>query len=249
MRESTPAIQVDGLSVAYGHVPVLWKVDFCVPSGIVMGLVGPNGAGKSSLIKAILGLVPTLEGTVRVLGEPFHPKRQVVGYVPQRSDIDWDFPTTVLDLVMMGTYGRLGWFGRPGAKEREESMEALRRVEMDDLQSRQIGELSGGQQQRAFLARAFVQDAPILFLDEPFAGVDMKTERSIVQLLHQLRDEGKTIIVVQHDLKTIDQYVDHVTLVNRKIVSSGPVTTACTPELVEAAYGGSVNLESGDQIG
>lgn len=242
MTDPVPAIQVDGLSVAYAAKPVLWKVDFCVPAGIVMGLVGPNGAGKSTLLKAVLGLVPKLEGKVSIFGEPFRPKRQVIGYVPQRSTIDWDFPTTVLDLVTMGTYGRLGWFGRPGKAEREQAMDALERVELLDLKSRQIGELSGGQQQRAFLARAFVQDAPILFLDEPFAGVDMKTERSIVGLLHGLRDEGKTIVVVQHDLNTVSKYLDQVTLVNGRVVSSGPVDVACTAELVEEAYGGSIDL-------
>ncbi|MEL6105866.1 MAG: metal ABC transporter ATP-binding protein [Planctomycetota bacterium] len=237
MLEQREAIAVDGLTVAYHSKPVLWDVSLRVTSGILMGLVGPNGAGKSTLLKAILGLVKPLTGRVLVLDEPFRRERQLVGYVPQRSTIDWDFPTTVLDLVLMGTYGRLGWFGRVGRKQHEAAQIALERVEMQDLQSRQISELSGGQQQRAFLARAFVQDAPILFLDEPFVGVDVKTERSIVKLLHQLRDTGKTVVVVQHDLNTVGEYLDHVTLINRTVISSGPVGEAFTPELIEQAYG------------
>lgn len=242
MSETSPAIQVNGLTVAYDSKPVLWNVEVTVATGIMMGLVGPNGAGKSTLLKSILGLVPKLTGRVSVFGEPYAVKRQQIGYVPQRSTIDWDFPTTVLDLVLMGTYGRLSWWRRPGSRERDQARSALERVEMMDFQDRQISELSGGQQQRAFLARAFVQDTPILFLDEPFAGVDIKTERSIVALLHQLRDEGKTIVVVQHDLNTVGQYLDQVTLVNQKIISSGPIEQAFTPELVEKAYGGAVEI-------
>ena len=237
ISSANAAIAVEGLTVAYHSKPVLWDVNLNVASGILMGLVGPNGAGKSTLLKAILGLVRPLTGRVLVFDEPFRADRQLVGYVPQRTTIDWDFPTTVLDLVLMGTYGRLGWFGRVGKKQRDAAFQALERVELLDLKSRQISELSGGQQQRAFLARAFVQDAPVLFLDEPFAGVDVKTERSIVRLLHELRDGGKTVVVVQHDLSTVGEYLDHVTLINRTIVSSGPVGDAFTPELVERAYG------------
>lgn len=240
MLEHRAAIAVEGLTVAYHSKPVLWDVSLRVTSGILMGLVGPNGAGKSTLLKAILGLVKPLTGRVLVFDQPFGREKQLVGYVPQRSAIDWDFPTTVLDLVLMGTYGRLGWFGRVGREQRDAAQQALERVEMQDLQSRQISELSGGQQQRAFLARAFVQDAPILFLDEPFAGVDVKTERSIVRLLHELRDAGKTVVVVQHDLSTVGEYLDHVTLINRTVVSSGPVGEAFTPELIEQAYGGKI---------
>ncbi|MEO1525762.1 MAG: metal ABC transporter ATP-binding protein [Planctomycetota bacterium] len=237
MAEPRAAIDVEGLTVAYHSKPVLWDVSLEIASGVLMGLVGPNGAGKSTLLKAILGLVRPLTGRVLIQGAPLQRDRQLVGYVPQRSTIDWDFPTTVLDLVLMGTYGQLGWFGRVGRKQREAAQTALERVELQDFQSRQISELSGGQQQRAFLARAFVQDAPILFLDEPFAGVDVKTERSIVRLLHEQRDAGKTVVVVQHDLNTVGEYLDQVTLINRTIVSSGSVESAFTPELIEKAYG------------
>ena len=243
MKEK-PALSIQGLTVAYDAKPVLWDVDLTVPSGVVMGIVGPNGAGKSTLLKATLGLVPRLSGQVNFFGHPLSRNRNKIGYVPQRASIDWDFPINVMDLVLMGTYGRLGWFRRPGKQERLDASTALEKVELLDLRDRQISELSGGQQQRAFLARAFVQDAPIYFLDEPFAAVDAVTEKAIVNLLHSLRDEGKTLLVVQHDLTTIRRYVDQVTLVNREIISSGPVSEAFQQTFVEQAYGGPVEMGS-----
>lgn len=248
MTELAPAIEVKNLAVAYDSQPVLWGINLVIPQGVVMGLVGPNGAGKSTLLKSILGLTPKLNGEISVLGKPFASNRKQIGYVPQRSAIDWDFPTTVLDLVMMGTYGRLGWFRRPGKKEKADSMSAIARVGIQDFADRQISELSGGQQQRAFLARAFVQDAPIYFLDEPFAGVDIKTEREIVKLLHELRDQGKTIVVVQHDLNTVGKYLDQITLINQKIVASGDVESAFTDELIEATYSGKSRIKLFDDI-
>ena len=218
MTHKIPAIEVKNLTVAYGASPVLWDVDLLIEQQVVMGLVGPNGAGKSTLLKSILGLTPKLDGMISVLGKPFESDRKQISYVPQRSTIDWDFPTTVLDLVMMGTYGRLGWFRNPGKKEKSDSMAALEKLSMQDFAKRQISELSGGQQQRAFLARAFVQDAPIYFLDEPFAGVDVTTERAIVDFLHELRDNGKTIVVVQHDLNTVGKYLDQITLINQSVI-------------------------------
>ncbi|MCL4134026.1 UNVERIFIED_CONTAM: hypothetical protein GTU68_013751 [Idotea baltica] len=201
-----------------------------------MGLVGPNGAGKSTLLKSVLDLTPRLAGEVSILGKPFAKNRQQVGYVPQKSSIDWDFPTTVLDLVIMGTYGRLGWFRRPGRKEKADSMAALEKLEMVEFAGRQISELSGGQQQRAFLARAFVQDAPIYFLDEPFTGVDAATEKAIVELLHELRDRGKTLVVVQHDLNTVGEYLDEVTLINQRVVASGKVSDVFCKRLIDETY-------------
>jgi manganese/zinc/iron transport system ATP- binding protein len=235
---TVPAIQVEKLTVTYDAEPVLWDIDLTVPQRVVMGLVGPNGAGKSTLLKSILDLTPKLAGQIKVLGQPFAANRKAIGYVPQRSSIDWDFPTTVLDLVVMGTYGRLGWFRRPGERERADAMAALKRLGMDAYAERQINELSGGQQQRAFLARAFVQDAPIYFLDEPFAGVDVPTEKLIVQLLHELRDEGKTIVVVQHDLKTVGEYLDQVSLINQTLVASGDVESSFSDQLIEETYSG-----------
>ena len=240
-----PALDIKGLTVAYDANPVLWDVDLTVPAGVMMGLVGPNGAGKSTLLKAVLGLVPRLTGETLVFGKPAAADRKQIGYVPQRTSIDWDFPTSVLDLVLMGTYGRLGWIRRPGAKEKRDAKAALEKVEIGDLADRQISELSGGQQQRAFLARAFVQDAPMFFLDEPFAGVDVTTEAAIVKLLHELRNQGKTIVVVHHDLSTVGEYLDQVTLINRKVISTGEVCDAFEPAFIEAAYGGKVRRLSG----
>lgn len=233
---STPAIEVRNLTVTYDRTPVLSQIDLAIRSGVVMGLVGPNGAGKSTLLKAILNLVPKRTGEISIMGKPQERNRGLVSYVPQRSAIDWDFPTDVLDVVMMGTYGRLGWFRRPGKRERQESMEALARLEMDHLADRQIGQLSGGQQQRVFLARAFVQNAPILFFDEPFTGVDAVTEKIIIDCVHEMRDNGKTIVVVQHDLNTIGTYLDEVTLINQRIVASGNTEKTFCQAAIDETY-------------
>lgn len=240
---TTPAIDVRNLTVAYDANPVLWDINLTIGQQVVMGLVGPNGAGKSTLLKSILDLTPRLAGDISVLGKPFAANRKQIGYMPQRSTIDWDFPITVLDLVQMGTYGRLGWFRRPGRKEKEDSRVALEKLSIGHLADRQISELSGGQQQRAFLARAFVQDAPIYFLDEPFAGVDVTTEKAIVEFLHELRDQGKTIVVVQHDLETVSEYLDQVTLINQQVVASGDVNNVFTPEMIEATFSGRCRFE------
>ena len=236
MTNSIPAVEIKNLTVAYDANPVLWDVDLLIEQQVVMGLVGPNGAGKSTLLKSVLGLTPRLAGEICVMGQPFESNRKLISYVPQRSTIDWDFPTTVLDLVMMGTYGRLGWFRRPSRQEKADSMAALEKLSMQDFANRQISELSGGQQQRAFLARSFVQNAPIYFLDEPFAGVDVTTERAIVDFLHELRDQGKTIVVVQHDLSTVGKYLDQVTLINQSIVASGNVSEVFNDETIDATY-------------
>jgi manganese/zinc/iron transport system ATP- binding protein len=239
-----PAVEVHDMTVAYGEKPVLWDVDVQVPAGVLMGIVGPNGAGKTTLIKAMLGLVKPVSGRVLVQGVPYSPKARVVAYVPQRGTVDWDFPTTVLDVVTMGTYGRLGWFRRPGPKERAEAADALQRVGMSDFAGRQISQLSGGQQQRVFLARALVQDAPVYLMDEPFQGVDAVTERSIIGILRELRSRGRTVLVVHHDLNTVPEYFDRVTLLNVRVVASGPVAEAFTPEYLRAAYGDRVPVPS-----
>ncbi|MBX3397863.1 MAG: metal ABC transporter ATP-binding protein [Gemmataceae bacterium] len=232
-----PAIEVHDLTVAYREKPALWDVDLAVPTGSLMAIVGPNGAGKTTLLKSILGLIPAVAGNVFIHGEPFHSGRRRVAYVPQKSSVDWDFPTTVFDLVRMGTYGRLGWFRRPGAAERDATATALRRVGLGDLGDRQIGQLSGGQQQRAFLARALVQDADVYALDEPLQGVDAVTERAVMEILRDLRNAGKTIIAVHHDLHTVPAYFDSVTLLNVKVIASGKVGEAFTPENLKLAYG------------
>lgn len=240
MANATKALQVDDLTVAYDEKPVLWDVDLEVPAGILMAIVGPNGAGKTTLIKSILGLLRPAAGEVLIYGRPYAEQRTLVGYVPQRGSVDWDFPTSVLDVVMMGRYGDLGWFKRPGQKERELALEALDKVGMKAFAERQISQLSGGQQQRVFLARALVQDARIYFMDEPFQGVDATTERAIVTLLQELRAAGKTVVVVHHDLQTVPEYFDWVTLLNVRRIASGPVEEVFTEENLRQTYGGRV---------
>ena len=240
MNETPLAIQVTDLTVAYQNQPVLWDVDLDVPPGVLMAIVGPNGAGKTTLIKAILGLVKPAAGRVWIYGRPYAEQRRLVGYVPQRGSVDWDFPTSVMDVVMMGRYGTLGWIKRPGKAERRAASEALNKVGMLDFAERQISQLSGGQQQRVFLARALVQDAQVYFMDEPFQGVDATTERAIVALLQELRAQGKTVVVVHHDLQTVPEYFDWVTLLNVRRIASGPVDEAFSEQNLRLAYGGRV---------
>jgi manganese/zinc/iron transport system ATP- binding protein len=219
---------------------VLWDVDLNVPPGVLMAVVGPNGAGKTTLIKAILGLVRPAAGQVLIYGKPYAQQRSLVGYVPQRGSVDWDFPTSVLDVVIMGRYGALGWIRRPGQAERHLARLALEQVGMTAFASRQIRQLSGGQQQRVFLARALAQDAQVYFMDEPFQGVDATTERAIVALLQELRAAGKTVVVVHHDLETVPEYFDWVTMLNVRRIASGPVSEVFTRRNLRLTYGGRV---------
>ena len=239
--ETGPAVKVEDLTVAYGERPVLWDVDMEVPAGVLMAVVGPNGAGKTSLIKSVTGLVRPVAGHITIFGKPYQEQRHLVGYVPQRNSVDWDFPTTVLDVVMMGRYGGLGWFRRPGPAERALALEALEKVGIAEFKGRQISQLSGGQQQRLFLARAIVQDARIYLMDEPFQGVDATTERAIVMLLKEMRARGKTVVVVHHDLQTVPEYFDWVTLLNVRCVASGPVDRVFTDRNLRLTYGGRVS--------
>jgi len=234
------AVEVTDLTVAYREQPVLWDVDLEVPEGVLMGILGPNGAGKSTLIKTILGLIRPAAGKVRIHGRPYDEQRRLVGYVPQRGSVDWDFPTNALDVVTMGLYGKLGWVRRPGRRERALAMEGLEKVGLADLAGRQISQLSGGQQQRVFLARALVQDAQVYFMDEPFAGVDATTERAIIDLLRDLRSAGKTVVVVHHDLQTLEEYFDWATFLNVRRIASGPVSEVFTEENLRKAYGGRI---------
>lgn len=235
---TTPLLDVHDLTVAYHRKPVLWDVDWSLDGPSLVGIVGPNGAGKSTLIKAILGLVPVASGAVRVFGQPVDAVRGRIGYVPQRESVDWDFPVSVMDVVLMGTYGRLGWFRRPGRAERDWARECLNEVGMAGFADRQIGQLSGGQQQRTFLARALAQRADVYFMDEPLAGVDAATERVIFHLLEQLRAQGKAVIAVHHDLRTVSEYFDRVVLLNMRLVASGPTATTFTPANLRKTYGG-----------
>jgi manganese/zinc/iron transport system ATP- binding protein len=241
-----PAIAVRDLTVAYQDRPVLWDVDLDVPAGVLMAIVGPNGAGKTTLIKAILGLVRPAAGQVAVLGQSYRKSRDKVGYVPQRGSVDWDFPTNVLDVVLMGRYGALGWLRRPGQRDREMAQEALEKVSMSEFADRQISQLSGGQQQRVFLARALVQDAQVYLMDEPFQGVDATTERAIVTLLKDLRSAGKTVVCVHHDLQTVPDYFDWVTLLNIRKIASGPVDHEFNDTNLRLTYGGRVAFLSRD---
>lgn len=237
-----PILDVHDMTVAYHQRPVLWDVDLTIERPQLVGIIGPNGAGKSTFIKAVLGLVPIAAGDVRVFGDAPSRQRRRIGYVPQRESVDWDFPVSVLDVVLMGTYGRLGWFRRPGASEVAWARECLAEVGMADLASRQIGQLSGGQQQRAFLARALAQQADVYFMDEPMAGVDAATERVVFELLRRLRQQGKTVFVVHHDLRTVPEYFEYVVMLNLRLTAAGPIGEAFTPENLNRTYGGRLTL-------
>jgi len=239
------AIEVNDLTVAYQDRPVLWDIDLVLREGVLTAIVGPNGAGKTTLIRAILGLVRPAAGSIRVLGLPLREVRSRIAYVPQRGSVDWDFPTSVLDLVLMGTYGRLGWVRRPGRAERELAMASLEQVGMEAFADRQIGQLSGGQQQRAFLARALAQQADLYLMDEPFQGVDARTEVAIVEVLRSLRDEGRTVVAVHHALQTVPEYFEDVVLLNVRKIGSGPVSEVFTEERLRLAYGGRVPFLQG----
>ena len=237
-------LSIHDLTVAYHRKPVVWDVDLDIPEGKLVGIIGPNGAGKSTLIKACLDLIPRVSGEVLVYGQPYKKQRRRVGYVPQRESVDWDFPVTALDVVTMGTYGHLGWC-RPVSKRcRSIAMQALDRVGLADFKDRQISQLSGGQQQRTFLARALAQQADLYFMDEPFAAVDAATEQAIVNQLQDLRNQGKTCLVVHHDLATVPQYFDHVVMLNMRVVASGPTSETFTQENLRKTYGGKLELLS-----
>ena len=235
------AVEVEDMTVAYTTKPVLWDVDMKVPIGSLAAIVGPNGAGKSTLLKAMLGLLTVISGSVKfyidhhlAMDKKDYKK---IAYVPQSGSVDWDFPTTVLDVVLMGRYGYLGWFKRPSKKDKELALSMIEKMGMSDYVNRQIRQLSGGQQQRVFLARALVQEADIYLMDEPFKGVDKTTEHAIISLLQEMKARGKTVIVVHHDLNTVPQYFDWVTMVNKQTVAYGPVADTFTDEAIERTYG------------
>lgn len=227
-----------GLSVSYGQQPVVFSVDMTVRAGCMTAIIGPNGAGKSTLLKAALGVIPALSGHVSFFGQSLDAARSRIAYVPQRASVDWDFPVQVRDVVMMGLTRELGLLQRIRGDHRARVAAALDRVGMGDFANRQIGQLSGGQQQRVFLARALAQGAELFLLDEPFAGVDAATERAIVDVLHALRDEGRTVVSVHHDLSTVPAYFDDVFLINRRKMGEGPVARAFTRDALAETYGG-----------
>lgn len=231
-------LAIAGLTVSYGEKPVLFSIDFVVPPGSMVAVVGPNGAGKSTLIKAALGIVARVSGDVTWFGKPYSRVRDRIAYVPQRASVDWDFPATVLDVVMMGLYREIGLFRFAGREHRLKALACLERVGMSGFADRQIGQLSGGQRQRVFLARALAQDADLYVMDEPFTGVDAATERAIVAVLKELNGAGKTILCVHHDLTTVADYFDHVLLLNVRKIASGSVASVFTAENLQATYGG-----------
>lgn len=239
---SNVPLAIHDLTVAYHRKPVIWDVDLNIPEGKLVGIVGPNGAGKSTLIKACLDLIPKTSGEVAIYGKSYRSQRRMVGYVPQRESVDWDFPVSALDVVAMGTYRQLGWFKPVGRQQREAAMEALDQVGIAHLAQRQIRQLSGGQQQRVFLARALAQDARVYFMDEPFAAVDAATEEAIVELLQTLNERGKTCLVVHHDLATVPSYFDWLVLLNMRVVASGPTRETFTSANLEKTYGGQLSL-------
>lgn len=240
-----PAIETSNLSVSYRGKPVIDRVDLQIHPGTLTALMGPNGAGKSTLLKTLIGEIQPDAGWSKLLGQPLDQVLGRIGYVPQRESIDWDFPVSVLDVALMGTSHGLGWFGRPGKSHRERARNALDQTGMTAFSDRRIGELSGGQQQRAFLARALAQDAEIYLMDEPFSGVDAATERAIIALLSTMRDAGKTVFVVHHDLQTAAQYFDHVVLLNRHLVAHGMAGEVMRQETLEIAYGGKLTMLGG----
>lgn len=230
------ALNIENLSVSYQETIALHNITFSIDTGKIVGIVGPNGAGKSTLIKAVLGLTPIDKGEIEIYGQSLNQMREKIAYVPQRSNIDWNFPIIVKKTVLLGTYPRLGIFKRPTRKDKDWAMECLRKVGMEEYANNQIGELSGGEQQRVFVARALAQKADCYFLDEPFVGIDAMSENIIIGILRELRDEGKTIFVVHHDLSKVEGFFDDIILINKELVGVGPVSEVFTSKLVEAAY-------------
>ncbi|MCM3619595.1 metal ABC transporter ATP-binding protein [Sutcliffiella horikoshii] len=231
-------VKIENLTVAYHRKPVLKEISFSVPEGKLIGIIGPNGAGKSTLIKAALELIPKASGNISIYGKSYKSQRKLIGYVPQRGSVDWDFPTNALDVVLMGRYGHIGWLNRPKKKDVEFAYECLDKVGMKEYATRQISQLSGGQQQRVFLARALAQDASIYFMDEPFVGVDAATEKAIITILNELKAQGKTVLVVHHDLQTVKEYFDWTLLINLRKIAIGPTEEVFTIDNLQKTYGG-----------
>jgi manganese/zinc/iron transport system ATP- binding protein len=240
MSSVAPALEIRRLTVSYSSRPALWDVDAVIPAGSLAAIVGPNGSGKSTLLKAAVGLVELDAGHVLVEGRPAREARGHVAYVPQRDEVDWDFPITVREVVEMGRYRSAGWIRRLSSEDRRHVEAALDKVRMTSLADRQIGELSGGQRQRAFIARALAQDAQVMMLDEPFAGVDARTEAKLLDLLADIRSAGRTVIVVHHGIGTVRGRFDWAVLLNVRAIACGPVSESLTPEALRRAYGGPV---------
>ncbi|MBX2946775.1 MAG: metal ABC transporter ATP-binding protein [Cyclobacteriaceae bacterium] len=236
------ALEIHDLTVAFDRKPVLWNIDLTIPQGKLVGIIGPNGAGKSTLVKASMGILPLSSGFVKLFDKDLNEVRHRVSYVPQRESVDWDFPASVMDVVLMGRYAKLGLFKRPRKADKDVALDCLKKVGMEGLVNRQISQLSGGQQQRTFLARALAQQADLYFMDEPFAGVDAATEKAIVTLLREMTNQNKTVIVVHHDLQSVSQYFDWVVMLNTRLVAAGETSKIFTSKNLEATYGGKLTL-------
>jgi len=242
IQPQNPALEIHDLTISYDKKPVLWGIDLHVPPGSICGVIGPNGAGKSTLIKAVMGLIPLSSGYVRIFEKELSEIRHKISYVPQRESVDWDFPASVLDVVLMGRYSKVGLFKRIRKADKDAAMDALQKVGMEVFKDRQISQLSGGQQQRVFLARALTQNADIYLMDEPFAGVDAATEKAIINLLRKLATEGKTVIVVHHDLQSVTTYFNWLIMLNLRLVASGPTAEVFNKAMLEETYGGKLTL-------
>lgn len=245
-----PALEIHDLTVAFDRKPVLWNIDLTIPQGKLVGVLGPNGAGKSTLIKAVMGLLPLSSGYVKIFDQSIDDVRDRISYVPQRESVDWDFPASVLDVVLMGRYGKLGLFKRPRKADRDAAIDCLKKVGLDSFMNRQISQLSGGQQQRTFLARALAQQADIYFMDEPFAGVDAATEKAIISIMREMTAQGKTVVVVHHDLQSVTEYFDWVIMLNTRLVAHGPTDVTFNQQNLQETYGGKLTILSavGDLI-
>jgi manganese/zinc/iron transport system ATP- binding protein len=243
-EEKVPAIEVHNLTASYDRKPVLWDIDFTLPQGKLIGIVGPNGSGKTTLLKNLMGLMQPDSGYVKIFDQPLDDVRERVSYVPQRESVDWDFPASAMDIALMGRYRKSNLLKRVSKKDRQIAKEALEQVNMLKFADRQISQLSGGQQQRLFIARSLAQQADLYLMDEPFVGVDASTEESTLNLLRGMKNKGKTVVIVHHDLQTAYEYFDWIILLNTRLVASGEKHTVFTSELLQEAYGGRLTVLS-----
>jgi manganese/zinc/iron transport system ATP- binding protein len=241
MKEEV-SVEVHNLTASYGTGPVLWDIDFSLPSGQIIGVIGPNGSGKTTLLKSIMGIMQPSSGYVKIFNKSIEDIREKVAYVPQRESVDWDFPASVYDVVMMGRYRKSNLLKRNNKADVEIVNKSIERVGLTELKDRQISQLSGGQQQRVFIARALAQKADIYLMDEPFAGVDAATESSILKLLQEIRELGKTVIIIHHDLQTVSEYFDYLVLLNTRLIAKGTLQEVLTKENLSNAYGGQLTL-------
>ncbi len=237
-------LEIHNLTVSYHSKPALWNADFDLFGNHLVGIVGPNGSGKTTMLKAIMGLIKPNSGYVKLFGKPLEEVRSRIAYVPQRGSVDWDFPIDVFETVLMGRYNPNNLFSRPSKLDKEIALEAIKKVKLEPFLRRQISQLSGGQQQRVFIARALAQQADLYLLDEPFAGVDIATENAIIDLLKDMQAEGKTVLVVHHDLQTVSQYFDWLIMLNTRMIAAGPIQEVFTQENIEKAYGGRLSILS-----